>query len=75
MPGMEGGGNAKAMPSGLPASCFCRWLWMYSSCCFFGLAHIPGFEVDEEEAGVGALHLGEEREVVDRDNAFNARAS
>ena len=32
MPGIEGGGNAKAMPSGLPASCFCKLLWMYSSC-------------------------------------------
>ena len=45
---------------------------MYSSCSFFALADSPRFEVYEEESRVGALHLGQQREVVDRDDALDA---
>ena len=72
MPGMEGGGNANAMPSGFAASCFCRLLWMYSSCSCFALAGFPRLETHEEESCIGALHLREQREIGDRDNAFDA---
>jgi len=41
---------------------------------FFALAILPRVERDEEEAGVGALNLGEKREVVDGDNALDARS-
>ena len=40
----------------------------------FALACFPRLEGDKEEAGVGALHLGEKRKIGDRDDAFDSRA-
>ena len=73
MPGMEGGGNAKAMPSGLPASCCCKLaLDVLRAARSLRLARFPRLEIDEEESGIGALHLRKQREVVDGDDAFDA---
>ena len=39
---------------------------------FFALANLPGLECDEEEPGVRALHLGQQREVGDCDHALDS---
>ena len=73
IPGIEGGGNAKAMPSGFASELLLQIALNVLELLFFAFADIPWLEIHEEETGVRALHLSEKREVGDSDNAFDAR--
>ncbi len=72
IPGIDGGGKAKAMPVRIGCQLPLQMALNVLELLLFGFALIPWLERHEEEAGVGALHLREEGEIVDGDDALYA---